>query len=221
MFFFGPVAWQLWMALRLRFVSLEEARRCLFSPYAAGIAGILFVVNIVNLAWGMERIGAGKGRAISRRMAVHCISILLFAIIGTATSMSMLSGAYGGRVFPPLKMIVGALNGASMCFIFYAGATMAVAARLVPPERRHNTTERRVLALTRSFNTWLFVLGVPLFVATSLAAAALGDSASMSASIYRLLVSMAMPVTMGSIVFIRAYKGIAVLQGVVGKEIPQ
>jgi len=41
MFFFGPAAWQLWMALRLGFVSPEEALRCLLSPRTAG--SVLFI----------------------------------------------------------------------------------------------------------------------------------------------------------------------------------
>jgi len=220
-FFFGPVAWQLWMAIRLCFVSLAEVRQCLLSPHTVFIAIILFSLNMANLASGMERIGAGKGGNISNRMAVHCVSILLFATIGTSASMSILSGAYGGRVFPPLKMIVGSLNGASMCFVFYAGATMAVAACLVPPERRRNTAECRIFALARSFNVWLFAMGLPLFVVTSLAAASLSGRALVSASKFWLLVSMAMPVTMGSVLFIRADKGLAAMQRVVGKECTQ
>lgn len=221
MFFFGPVAWQLWMALRLDYVSLDEARRCLLSPCTAGIAGILFVLDMANLARGMERIGAGKDGAISRRMAVHCVSLLLFATIGTAISMSTLSGAHGGRGFPLFKMSVGALNGASMCFVFYTGVTMGVAARLVPLERRDNKAVCRILALTRSFNVWLFAMGLPLFVATSLVAASLGSRALTRTSISSLIASLALPVTMGSVLFIRADKGIAALQGVVGKEFAQ
>jgi len=221
MFFFGPVAWQLWMALRLGFVSLEEARRCLLSPYTVCIAGILFLVNTANLVWGMERISAGKDGAFFGRMAVHYVSLLLFATIGTAASMSMLSGASGGRVFPPLKMIVGALNGASMCFAFYTGATMAVAARLVPLQRRQNKDERGILTLTRSLNVSLFAIGVPLFIVTNLAAAALGGRMLTSASMYQLFASMAMPLVMGSMLFIRADKRVAGLLGSLRKELTQ
>ena len=79
----------------------------------------------------------------------------------------------------------------------------------------------RILALTRSFNVWLFAMGLPLFVATSLVAASLGSRALTRTSISSLIASLALPVTMGSVLFIRADKGIAALQGVVGKEFAQ
>lgn len=155
---------------------------------------------------------------MASRMAVHCSSLLLFATIGTAASMSTVSGAYGGRAFPPLKVMVGALNGTSMCCVFFAGATVSVATLLLSPGRPVNETERGILALTRSFNASLFALGLPLFIVSSLAAASMGDEAMTGASMPGLIVSMAMPVTMGSLFFIRADKRIAALRGRVGKE---
>ena len=216
MFFFGPVAWQLWMALRLGFVSLDESRRCLFSPWTICIAVLLFALNMASLARGMERIGAGEDGAAPRRMAIHFASVLAFATIGTAAAMSALSGAGAGGLPAPHRMIIGSLNGASMCFMFYAAATSSVIERLAPPERR--PSESGILPLTRMFNAWLFAMGLPLFIATSLTAATLGSGTSGPGRTLRLLASMAVPVTMGSVLFIRSDRRIAALSGVVGKE---
>ena len=221
MFFFGPVAWQLWMALRLDFISLEEARRCVLSPCTVSISGVLFVLDTASLAWGMGRVGAGEDGKMASRMAVHCVSLLMFATIGTVASMSTLSGAYGGRVFPPLKIMVGALNGTSMCCVFFADATVSVATLIVPPGRPVHGTKGGILSLTRSFNAWLFALGLPLFIVSSLVAASMGGRAMTGASMPGLIVSMAMPVTMGSLLCIRADKRITVLRGSVGKESTQ
>jgi hypothetical protein len=218
MFFVGPVVWQLWMALRLGYVSLEDSRRCLLSPCTILIAVLLFALNMASLARGMGKLGAKEDGAISRRMSIHCASLLAFATIGTAASMSTLSGADGGGPSSPLKMIVGSLNGASMCFVFYAASTVGALALLVTPERRRSEGERRALARTRAFNAWLFAMGLPLFIATSLIAASMGGGALARASTPWLLASMALPVTMGSALFIRADRRIAALMGAAGKE---
>lgn len=223
MFFFGPVAWQLWMSLRLGFVSLEEARRCLLSPCMVCIAISLFSLNMANLAWGIERIGAGKDGAIMRRMAVHFVSLLVFATIGTTASMSMLSVSTGGSVTPLVKLIVGASNGASMCCVFYATSTAGAAACLVSPLGQSNEAERHTrsgtLAGTRAFNRWVFALGLPLFIATSLVAVSLSGRALTGRPMLWLYASMAVPVTMSSILFIRADRRLTSLRKPIRKEI--
>lgn len=219
MFFFGPVAWQLWMAMRLSLVSLEESRRCLLSPLTICIAVFLFALNAASLARGVKKIAAGQEGEVPRRMAVHCASLLGFATVGTVAAMSALPGADGGGLSRPLKMIIGSLNGASMCFVFYASSTASVIARLMPPEGRPRGNYRSILERTRTFNARLFALGLPLFPAASLAAASLGGCNSTAGSTLRLLASMVVPVTMGCILFFRADRRIASLRGVVGKEI--
>jgi hypothetical protein len=216
-FFIGPVVWQLWLALKPGLVTLKESRRCLLSPYAICIAVFLFALNMASLARGTERIGAGEDGAAPRRIAIHCASLLTFATIGTAVSMSALFGADDGGPSTPIKMIIGSLNGASMCFVFYAASTASVIARLAPPKRRPSEGERMIFAMIRTFNTWLFAIGMPLFIATSLAAASLRDCPSAAGPTLWLLASMAVPVTMGSALFIRADKRIASLLGADGK----
>jgi hypothetical protein len=219
MYFLGPVVWQLWMALRLGFVSLEESRRCLLSPYTIAIEVFLFALNTANLARGMRSVRAEVEGAAPLRLAIHCASLLAFATIGTAASMSALSGSAGGESFTPLKLIVGSLNGASMCFAFYTASTASAIARLATPGGRSSEGERRLLARTRAFNAWLFAIGTPLFIATSLAAASLGDGASAAGATARLLASMAVPLTMGGALFVRADGRIASLLGATGKEL--
>jgi len=216
MFFFGPVAWQLWMALRLGFVRLDESRRCLLSPPTIVMAALLFVLNVASLPGGVERIGMGGKGAVPRRMALHFASLLAFAAIGTVVSMSALSGAGGGGISPRLKTIVGSLNGGSMCFVFYATSTASVIERLASPERR--PSGGGILALTRAFNAGLFAMGLPVFIATSLVAASLGGGIQGPGRTVRLLASLAVPVTTGSVLFIRADKRIASLRGAAGKE---
>jgi len=216
MFFFGPVAWQLWMALRLGFVRLDESRRCLLSPPTVVLAALLFVLNVASLQGGVERLSLGGNGAAPRRMALHFASLLAFATIGTFVSMSALSGAVGGGLSPRLKIIVGSLNGGSMCFVFYAMSTASVIERLASPDWR--PSGGGILALTRVFNAGLFAMGLPLFIATSLVAASLGGSVQGPGRTVRLLASLALPVTMGSVLFIRADKRIAALRIAVGKE---
>jgi hypothetical protein len=219
MYFLGPVVWQLWMALRLGFVSLDESRRCLLSPITVSIAVLLFLINVASLAKGAERIREGKEGAAPFRMAVHCASLLAFATIGTAAAMSALYGADTGGIHPSFKLVVGSLNGASMCFVFYAASSAGAVASLSPPGRRSNESERRLLARMRAFNAWLFAIGLPLFIATSLAAARLGGGASTAGDMRLLLASMAVPLIMGSTLFFRADKKIASLRDAVGKEL--
>ena len=218
MFFFGPVAWQLWMALRLGFVSVEEASRCLLSPAMVCIAIILFILNMANLAWGIERIGAGKDGAIPNRMAIHFVSLLVFATVGTAASMSTLSESTGGSESPLVKMIVGASNGTAMCCIFYATSTAGVAAHLVSPLGKPNEVERQTLTVTRAFNRWLFALGLPLFIASNIIAASLSGRALTGWSMLWLPASMAVPVAMSSILFIRADKRLTSLRNLSGRS---
>lgn len=222
MFFFGPLAWQLWMSLRLGFVSLEEARPSLLSPRIECIAIGLFILNMANLARGIEKAGTGKDGVILRRMVVHFVSLLAFATLGTAASVSMLSGSTGGSVSPLARMMVGALNGASMCFIFYSSSTAGVAARLVLPFSQPSEAERRTLAATlaatRSFNRWLFALGLPLFIATSLVAVSLSGRTLTGSSMLWLYSSMAVPVAMSSILFTRSDKRLTSLRESFRKE---
>ncbi len=216
MFFFGPVAWQLWMAMRLGLVSLEESRRCLLSPLTICVAVFLFALNAASLARGVERIAAGQDGEVPRRIAVHCASLLAFATIGTVAAMSALPGVGGPS--STLRRILGSLVGASMCFLFYAASTASVVARLMPPEGQPRGDYRSILARTRAFNARLFALGLPLFPAASLAAAFFDGGAPVSGRALRLTASLAVPVTMGCVLFIRADRKIAALADSDGKE---
>ncbi|MCK7514819.1 MAG: hypothetical protein MZV70_69675 [Desulfobacterales bacterium] len=122
----------------------------------------------------------------------------------------------GGGISPRLKTIVGSLNGGSMCFVFYATSTASVIERLASPERR--PSGGGILALTRAFNAGLFAMGLPVFIATSLVAASLGGGIQGPGRTVRLLASLAVPVTTGSVLFIRADKRISSLRGAAGKE---
>ena len=218
MYFLGPIIWQAWMALRLGLVSLGESRRCLTSPATISIALFLFALNMANLAKGAERIGAVADGRVSRRLAVHRASLLAFAAIGTTASMSALLGAQAGEPFPPRRLAVGALNGASMCFMFYASSTAGAIAHLAPPGGRLSENEREAVARTRAFNSCLFAIGLPLFIATSLVAARLDGDFPADRDVIRLLASLALSVAMGSALFLRADKRIAASSGAVGKK---
>jgi hypothetical protein len=210
---------QVRMSLRLGLVSLQESRRCLLSPATISIAVILFAINVANLARATTRLDAAKERTGPRRMAVHCASLLAFATIGTAASMSALPVAVAEGFPSSLKPLVGSLNGASMCFVFYAASTASAVARLFPPDLRSSDRGRLLPARTRAFNAWLFAVGLPLFIATSLVAFRLGGAASATGAAHSLLLSMAVPLTMGSALFIRADRRLASLQNGARKEI--
>ncbi len=210
MYFLGPVLWHAWMALRLGLLTLEESCRCLLSPWAISIAAFLFILNVASLANGMERNGEGAGeRAVKRRMAVHFASLFAFATIGTVASMSALHGADSGGIPPQLKLVIGSINGFSMCFVFYASSSANLIACILPPERGSGESRRRILAMARAYNSRLFAVGLPLFLATSLAGARLGGGIPTDRGMIRLLASIAVPVTMGSFLFIRADRGLA------------
>lgn len=218
MYFLGPVLWHAWMVFKLGFLTLEESRRCLLSPWAIAIAAFLFMLNAASLAKGMERIGEGE-RAGERRMAVHFASLLAFATIGTAASMGALRGADAGGLPPLLKPVVGSLNGASMCFVFYASSSASLIARISPPGRGSSEGRRGILSMSRACNALLFAIGLPLFLATSLAAACLGGGIPTDRGIIRLLASLAVPAAMGSAMFIRADRVLAAAPVADGKEI--
>jgi hypothetical protein len=218
MYFAGPVIWQLWLALRLGFLSMEESRRCLLSPATISIAGVLFAINMANLSRRRLGIDAGEAGNAPRGMAVHCASLLAFATIGTAASMSALAVSETGGLLRSQRMIVGSLNGASMCFAFYAASTASAVARLSPPGKPGGEGERRLLARIRTFNAGLFAIGLPLFIATSMTAARLSSLASDTGKSRLLLVSMAVPVAMGGVLFFRADRRLVLLQGAARKK---
>lgn len=220
MYFLGPVLWHAWMAFRLGFLTLEESCRCLLSPWVISIAALLFTLNAASLAKGMERIGEGEGERVGeRRMAVHFASLVAFATIGTASSMCALRGADAEGLPPLLTLVIGSLNGASMCFVFYASSSASLIARISPPGRGSSEGRRGILAMARACNALLFAIGLPLFLATSLVAARLGGGIPTDRGMIRLLASMAVPATMGSALFIRADRRLAAAPGADGKEI--
>ena len=220
MYFLGPVLWHAWMSFRLGFLALEESCRCLLSPWAIAIAVLLFTLNVASLAKGVERNGEGEGeRAAAGRVAVHFASLVAFATIGTAASMCALRGADAGGLPPLLKLVVGSLNGASMCFVFYASSSASLIARISPPGRGSSEGRRRILSMSRACNALLFAIGLPLFLATSLSAARLGGGIPTDRGMNRLLASLVVPATMGSALFIRADRRLASAPGGDGKEI--
>lgn len=124
MYFVGPLIWGLWMVKRLGIITAQEFVHCLLSPVSLSIFVLLFLLNLVHTGYAAER-HSGYGKGIRSILKVHCISIVVFGILGTPLFLSGLSREHMDQVSMTadswiIKAAIGSMSGIALIFLFYA-----------------------------------------------------------------------------------------------------
>ena len=166
LYFVGPLIWGVWMVKSLKIITAQEFVHCLFSPVSISIFVLLFLLNLMHTGYTVESL-SDNGKGIRSILKVHCISIVVFGILGTPLFLSGLSRENMDQTHIAvnswiIKAAIGSISGIALIFMFYVLFSVMLFDNLKHFFKAEDI--RDSIVILKKFNAVLYCLGLLSFL---------------------------------------------------------